>query len=308
MDAPGSPAPEARTGRVARHAQGVGADRAHRFGRKPLQPFGKSRQRRQPTGEGGGIEPFVGSESSSKAHRDFEVIDGVEQIPVHAGDFKAKAVRAEIDGSQMRTNLDPRAMKEGIVTPMRWKRMRERDMIQVKSNPPASIPERRMPAFLQRPPKTFPRNTSSTVTCRYCSSNAACFQCRRASGTAARASAFSVHRLEQPRRILRDPCRRLEGAASPGVTPRHRRHPARRAARADQRRGPWHRGAAIRLAQPGNPARTRPGRHRLPAPCGVERGERRWIEEYFRSQWVQPLLTPIGLDPAHPSPGCSTRA
>ena len=29
--------------------------------------------------------------------------------------------------------------------------------------------------------------------------------------------------------------------------------------------------------------------------------QRRWIEEYFRSQ-VQPLLTPIGLDPAHPFP------
>ena len=35
--------------------------------------------------------------------------------------------------------------------------------------------------------------------------------------------------------------------------------------------------------------------------------QRRWIEEYFRSQ-VQPLLTPIGSTRHTPSPGCSTRA
>jgi len=94
-------------GRVARHAQGVGADRAHRFGRKPLQPFGKSRQRRQPTGEGGGIEPFVGAEPGGQTHRCLEVVDGVEQVAVDAGDFEPEAVRSEIDGSQMREQALP---------------------------------------------------------------------------------------------------------------------------------------------------------------------------------------------------------
>ena len=42
-------------------------------------------------------------------------------------------------------------------------------------------------------------------------------------------------------------------------------------------------------------------RHPLPAFAELSAADRAWVEDFYRTQ-VRPVLTPLGLDPAHPFP------
>ena len=122
---------------------------------------------------------------------------------------------------------------------------------------------------------------------------------------AARAAALPVHRRQQPRRVLRDPRRRAQGAAAregrrrPGMT----LHEARalfaqigdeaRALIADQYRRAQRRRCCRRWRAQGVQPRPPHRVHR--------RASARGSRGYFERE-VRPLLTPIGLDPAHPFP------
>jgi polyphosphate kinase len=57
----------------------------------------------------------------------------------------------------------------------------------------------------------------------------------------------------------------------------------------------------------GRAACAREGRHRISAARGWSQAQRQWIRDYFFRELL-PVLTPIGLDPAHPFRACSTRA
>ena len=120
---------------------------------------------------------------------------------------------------------------------------------------------------------------------------------------AARAAALPVHRRQQPRRVLRDPRRRREGAvAREDAAAGHDAADARDAARAHGRRG------ARADRRPVPRARTNRCCRRSRAPaCGSSAApssptpSARGSRSYFERE-VRPLLTPIGLDPAHPFP------
>jgi polyphosphate kinase len=67
-------------------------------------------------------------------------------------------------------------------------------------------------------------------------------------------------------------------------------------------RAAGHRRAPVPAAERGDPARARQGGHPVPAPrpSGAP-SQQEWIRDYFFRE-MMPLLTPIGLDPAHPFP------
>ena len=176
--------------------------------------------------------------------------------------------------------------------------------------PPSAAHRRCLPPECRLPPDRPMAERAapcrSTASCRCSRSTAGSSPWREdARGPAARAAALPVHRQQQPGRILRDPRRRHARAA-----PRLKAPPARRdAARARD---------ACRRDQPGRAGAVSPTsiarsmNEVLPAMaagpayacCGMPSatppsapGSR--ITSGARSK---PLLTPIGLDPAHPFP------
>ena len=121
---------------------------------------------------------------------------------------------------------------------------------------------------------------------------------------AARAAAVPVHPRQQSRRVLRDPGRRYQGTAAQRA--RARRHDAAPAARALLRQI----GVEVRaliadqyrlLNDDVLPALARKRRPPRPPDRLHRRRERMGRSRYFERE-VRPLLTPIGLDPAHPFP------
>lgn len=125
-------------------------------------------------------------------------------------------------------------------------------------------------------------------------------RCRRA---AARAPALPLHRLQQPRRILRDPRRRPEGADQARCRrPQPRRPGAARGFPPRSRPGPRPRRRAVRAAQRRHAAGPRQAGYPLPAPQLLERGA---------GGLDQGLLLPrgdAGADADRPRPGASLPA
>ena len=82
---------------VFRHAQRIGADRAHALARKAVQALGEFRQRLERRGLRRAIDALVRGEPRAKAHHFAHRIEGIDLVLDDAPDQQVKAVRAEVD-------------------------------------------------------------------------------------------------------------------------------------------------------------------------------------------------------------------
>ena len=86
-----------KTRRVARLAQGIGADHAHCIGGQAAHPFAKLRETLQRACHGGGAQLIVWAKTGAQAHHMADPVDHAEMIANRMGNDHVKAVGTEID-------------------------------------------------------------------------------------------------------------------------------------------------------------------------------------------------------------------
>ena len=83
--------------RVLRHAQRVGADRAHRLAREAAQPLGELGQRLERVRLRGAVDALVGGQAAAQAHHLAHRVERVDLAVDDAPDLQVEAVGAEVD-------------------------------------------------------------------------------------------------------------------------------------------------------------------------------------------------------------------
>ena len=87
-------------GGVLRDAERVGADRAHRPGRKAAQALAEARERFERAQLRGAVDALVARQPAAEPHRIAQAVEQIDLVVDDPPDLKVEAVRPEVDGSE----------------------------------------------------------------------------------------------------------------------------------------------------------------------------------------------------------------
>src|SRR5258707_842480 len=103
--------------RVLRDAQRIGADRAHALARKAAQALGELGERLERHGLRAPVDPLFGSEAAAQAHHFAHRVERIDLAIDHAPDLEVKTVRAEVDrGERVLAGHAANRSTTGVVT------------------------------------------------------------------------------------------------------------------------------------------------------------------------------------------------